>query len=242
MRKIKNRGQGLVEFALILPILLMLLLGIIEGAHVIQAYISAQQAVREAARYAVSGQPLNSAGDPWTTTDRKARADIIKQIAVGASIGTGYTTPVTDTVNAPCYPSNCGHVNAADSYYDYYRRDQIEEETGSCPFVGGCTCFDCDGALAVRVGSWDAKTGAQSDWDDPGWEGDNLRVQLYNNVSIFDPIYASIAQAANDGPYLRIASEIVMRNEGGPPITGEGQPQQNNENPPGSGQPPPGAN
>ena len=242
MRKIKNRGQGLVEFALILPILLMLLLGIIEGAHVIQAYISAQQAVREAARYAVSGQPLNSAGDPWTTTDRKARADIIKQIAVGASIGTGYTTPVTDTVNAPCYPSNCGHVNAADSYYDYYRRDQIEEETGSCPFVGGCTCFDCDGALAVRVGSWDAKTGAQSDWDDPGWEGDNLRVQLYNNVSIFDPIYASIAQAANDGPYLRIASEIVMRNEGGPPITGEGQPQQDNETPPGSGQPPPDAN
>ena len=89
MIKVKIRGQGLVEFALILPVLMLILLGIAEGAHVIQSYIAAQNAVRDAARYAVSGKPLNATGDPWTMLPEQ-RKEFIEQQAINRSAGTAY--------------------------------------------------------------------------------------------------------------------------------------------------------
>ena len=47
-----QKGQGMTEFALILPLLLLLLLGVVEAGRVIWAYITIQNAAREAARYA----------------------------------------------------------------------------------------------------------------------------------------------------------------------------------------------
>lgn len=49
-----RRGQGLVEFALILPVLLVLVLGIIEFARLMVAISSVSTASRDAVRYAVS--------------------------------------------------------------------------------------------------------------------------------------------------------------------------------------------
>ncbi len=66
----KQKGQGLVEFALILPVLLLLLLGIIEGSRVIWAYVTVQTAAREATRFAVVGRPFldtNQLGSPTIT-------------------------------------------------------------------------------------------------------------------------------------------------------------------------------
>ncbi len=51
-----RRGQTLAEFALTLPILLLLLFGVIEFARIFQAWITLQNAARSAARYAVTGQ------------------------------------------------------------------------------------------------------------------------------------------------------------------------------------------
>ncbi|MFQ5398196.1 MAG: TadE/TadG family type IV pilus assembly protein [Anaerolineae bacterium] len=51
-----RRGQGLVEFALILPILLLVVWGLFEFARIFQGYLTVQQAAREGARYAVTGQ------------------------------------------------------------------------------------------------------------------------------------------------------------------------------------------
>jgi hypothetical protein len=53
----RQKGQGLVEFALILPVLLMVVLGLIETALLFQAYLAIQHGAREAARFAVSMQP-----------------------------------------------------------------------------------------------------------------------------------------------------------------------------------------
>ena len=64
--KTKNKGQALTEFALILPILLLLILGIIEGARIIWAFVTVQNAAREAARYGVTGQPFDEFANPWT--------------------------------------------------------------------------------------------------------------------------------------------------------------------------------
>jgi len=49
-----HRGQGLVEFALILPVLLLLILGIIEFGRLMVTYSSISTASRDAVRYAVS--------------------------------------------------------------------------------------------------------------------------------------------------------------------------------------------
>ncbi|MFM8322000.1 MAG: TadE/TadG family type IV pilus assembly protein [Chloroflexota bacterium] len=54
-------GQGMVEFALILPILLLLLLGIVEVGRLLVIYSSVQAASREGARYAAAaGHPVGS--------------------------------------------------------------------------------------------------------------------------------------------------------------------------------------
>jgi Flp pilus assembly protein TadG len=52
----RARGQTLAEFALTLPILLLLLFGIIEFGRLFQSWVTIQNASRAAARYAVTGQ------------------------------------------------------------------------------------------------------------------------------------------------------------------------------------------
>jgi hypothetical protein len=52
----KRAGQAITEFALILPILLLLILGIIEFARVFQAYLVIVNAARFGVRYAVTGE------------------------------------------------------------------------------------------------------------------------------------------------------------------------------------------
>lgn len=52
-RIIREKGQALVEFALVLPILLMLLCGIIDFGWIYYNQITLNNAAREGARYAV---------------------------------------------------------------------------------------------------------------------------------------------------------------------------------------------
>ena len=84
----KQKGQGLLEFALVLPVLLITTFLIIETARMFQAYVTVQNAARAAARYAVTGQDKTAAemslpgwsGDP----DRVAS---IKDVAYRESLG-----------------------------------------------------------------------------------------------------------------------------------------------------------
>ncbi len=57
-KKDKQVGQGLVEFALILPVLLLLMWGIIEFGRMLVMYTEVSNAAREAIRYSVArGMP-----------------------------------------------------------------------------------------------------------------------------------------------------------------------------------------
>ena len=71
-RRDSSRGQTMVEFALILPILVLLLAGFFDLGRVVLANDSLAHAAREAARYAVvhGGSPLNlcPVGPPATDT------------------------------------------------------------------------------------------------------------------------------------------------------------------------------
>jgi len=61
----REKGQTLVEFALILPILLLVIFVIVESGRIFQAYITVQHAAREGARYAVTGRwEEEFAGEP----------------------------------------------------------------------------------------------------------------------------------------------------------------------------------
>jgi len=56
VKVLKNeKGQAMVEFALILPVLLLLVMGIAEFGMMFNAYLSVQNATREGARIGVVG-------------------------------------------------------------------------------------------------------------------------------------------------------------------------------------------
>jgi hypothetical protein len=61
--KVRRSGQGLVEFALVLPILLLIFVGIVESARMFLIYASLTTASREASRYGAS-VGASSAGVP----------------------------------------------------------------------------------------------------------------------------------------------------------------------------------
>ncbi len=58
MRRIlkkRSKGQALIEFALVLPLLLLLVMGIIDFGLIMQQYLTLQHGVREGARMASVG-------------------------------------------------------------------------------------------------------------------------------------------------------------------------------------------
>ena len=52
----RDGGQSLVEFALMAPILVILVFGIVDLSRAFQSYVTLQEAARSAARYAVTGR------------------------------------------------------------------------------------------------------------------------------------------------------------------------------------------
>jgi Flp pilus assembly protein TadG len=69
----KSRGQALVEFAMVLPMLAILIFGIIDFGVAIHSYIALTNATREGARFAAVGNeagsyPSNCTGSNSTTT------------------------------------------------------------------------------------------------------------------------------------------------------------------------------
>ena len=77
-----NHGSGLVEFALVLPLILSLIFGIFEFGRMGLSHLAARHAVAEAARYAVTGQRFT---DP-ETGDPIGRAESIRQV-IRANVG-----------------------------------------------------------------------------------------------------------------------------------------------------------
>lgn len=95
----RKKGQSLVEFAVVLPFVLIVLLGLFEAARWFQAYLAVQYAAREAARFAVTGQPpmlisdgegscqelgIPVTGAPYDLPNQyqQCRVDYIKQVGI----------------------------------------------------------------------------------------------------------------------------------------------------------------
>lgn len=79
----RRRGAALVEFAIVLPLLLTVLFGIIEFGQLFKVRLSAQQAAREACRIAV----LQSTAKPYNSTSGPVMQKI-QQIMTAAGVST----------------------------------------------------------------------------------------------------------------------------------------------------------
>jgi hypothetical protein len=64
----KKVGQSIVEFALVAPIVLLLIFGIIDIARLIQAQVSVDNAAREGLRFAITGQQERDPSDTFWIT------------------------------------------------------------------------------------------------------------------------------------------------------------------------------
>ena len=92
----RSSGQGLVEFALILPVLLLLILGIIEFGYAFTVYTGMFNAAREGARYGV----VNPSDVPGITSRVTSKISIGDAAAVDIRVsydGGPGTTVFTDT-------------------------------------------------------------------------------------------------------------------------------------------------
>ena len=187
----KQKGQGMVEFALILPVLLLMLLGVIEAARVIWAYMTVQTAVREAARYAVSGKPY--AGDA----------------------GSAYCTDPAGDPNAST-PWVCGPTTRTVAIENVVmnRITTSLNVSTPCRSIGYSICEGVPSAYGVRV------VGQYTDPLTPGLviteighaggQGLNVKISAYYNVQMLDPIFDVIMGRRP----IAVRGEISMQNEG----------------------------
>ena len=183
----RQKGQGMVEFALILPVLLLIILAIIETALIFQGYLTVQHAAREAARWAVTYNPekgMNLDGSVFDPTESDPeywarRVDIIKQVAVQKAVG----LRIDD--------SRLGLTQGA---FDAYR----DEPNFYGVEVWGFPSFETPG------GGW---TDADLR-DHPGLPGLPVRVRVTHNVELLDPLFRAIV------PRVRVVAQTEMINEG----------------------------
>jgi hypothetical protein len=85
IKKTEQRGQGLVEFALVLPLLLLLVWGVIEFGRILYIYTEVSNAAREAVRYGVA----RGRDDPFFEGPNYLNCDGIKRAARSTAVLTG---------------------------------------------------------------------------------------------------------------------------------------------------------
>lgn len=156
-------GQGLVEFALVIPIFLFVLLGIVDVGRAVWANDSLANAAREAARWAIvhggsattacpvgppgvdTRVPVASVSCPYPSPSKQAIVDIAKQYAIAAG-----TLQVDVCYGAGCSGSTdtAGATNVRGSTVTVTVRGTVPMITGS--FLGVGT-FDLTGSSTMTV-------------------------------------------------------------------------------------------
>jgi len=74
----KSRGQSLLELALVLPVLILILLGLVEVAIFIGRYLDALDLTREAARFASVRDPFTIIDTPITSAGDDVNGDFLR--------------------------------------------------------------------------------------------------------------------------------------------------------------------
>lgn len=109
--KRRQRGSTLVEFAIIAPAFLLLMIGIIELSMAYFANLTMQHAVREAARYSVTG---NRDLDPNASNQQRYQAVIQKMKDSSMGMFDKTKPVITVAVNGNASSGNGSFGNAGD--------------------------------------------------------------------------------------------------------------------------------
>jgi TadE-like protein len=159
----RSRGQGLAEFAIVLPLFLMLVFGIIDMGRVIWARDSLTNAAREGARYAsVHGAGLVTAcptgpnlgttpasGCPTWTPDSKEPTRIATR-SFAIAPGTSVVVHVCYYTVTPC-TGNTDETNATNVRGEYVTVTVTSRVNLIVPALLGFTGFDVSGNSTVIV-------------------------------------------------------------------------------------------
>jgi hypothetical protein len=128
----REGGQAVAEFALIAPIFLLLIFGLIDTARLYQSWVTIQHAAREGARYGVTGRADCAAPTPSrpnciefvTRNQTNALTDNVADVTIGTRAWEypAFASPPTeDTPGEQC--------DALEVWVDY-------EFTPSTPMIG----------------------------------------------------------------------------------------------------------
>jgi Flp pilus assembly protein TadG len=98
-------GQSLVEFALILPVLLLIFMGILDFGRAVFAYNALSNAAREGARVAIVDQ--STSGGVSAAAQRAADSATNLSIDPSTDVDVAYTEPVA---NGPCLSHAIGCI------------------------------------------------------------------------------------------------------------------------------------
>jgi hypothetical protein len=105
-----KKGQSFVELALILPILLVMLLGMVEVAVFIGRYLDVLDLTREAARFASVRNPFDTSGNTDLDCDTPNLFDFYWDTS--CILSPSHDSPVCSTVGEPTYnPTFCNGMN-----------------------------------------------------------------------------------------------------------------------------------
>ncbi|MBI9047438.1 MAG: pilus assembly protein [Anaerolineaceae bacterium] len=143
----KQKGQGLVEFALILPIMLLLLFGIIESSRLIVHFVSVYSASREAARYGSAVGRL-SESDPFFYEDCDGIRLAAMRVGFMAGLETGDIEIRYDT----------GPGTSPIDWTTYDQQTHFDSTTLTCDTTDGVVTLDGtptdvgdEGRILIRV-------------------------------------------------------------------------------------------
>lgn len=92
-----QRGQTIVEFALVAPLFFLLIFGVIDFGRLFYTQMTLQHALREAGRFAVTGRRLP--GNDPNTGQLYTRIGSIQRIAENAATGLSVTSIAISSLN-----------------------------------------------------------------------------------------------------------------------------------------------
>lgn len=112
--KSNERGASLVEFAVVAPLLFLLLFGVIEFARVVSAYTTVWTGAREGARYATTSGPSDITANTPRFRDCAGIEDAVQAKAITTSIA---TSDITILWVDPSSGNTIGDCDDADATY-----------------------------------------------------------------------------------------------------------------------------